>query len=148
MQSYSSTFFLNERFLFAFILTFPFTKYILSSVQSWNKIHSIAPLTAILSFVVTLISQQPCCECDALICTLLPVCFEVSQASLEVIEEIDFLAALRAVDVQQVTVVQLLHLLRSVAAAAFKTGQDGTNNQTETSQTKWINSIEQYKIAD
>lgn len=44
-----------------------------------------------------------------------PVGLEVSKSSLQVIEKIDFLTALRTVDVQQVTVGQVLDLLRSLS---------------------------------
>lgn len=47
-----------------------------------------------------------------------PVGLEVAQSSLQVIEQVDFLTALRTVDIQQLTVVQLLHLLRSLSSTA------------------------------
>lgn len=48
--------------------------------------------------------------------TVSPVGLEVPQPSFKIIEEIDFLAALRAVDVQELTGVQLSHLLRCVSS--------------------------------
>ena len=69
-------------------------------------------------------------ECVSLLCKdygLAPLCFcssvspvglQVSQASLQVVEQIHFLAALRAVDVQQLAVIQLPHLLRSLPRTA------------------------------
>lgn len=52
--------------------------------------------------------------------SIIPVGLEVSKASLQIIEEIHFLAALRTVDVQQLTVVQLAHLLRSLPSTTMK----------------------------
>lgn len=49
----------------------------------------------------------------------LPVGLKVSKSSLQIIEQIHFLAALRTVDVQQFTVVQLSHLLRSLPCTAI-----------------------------
>lgn len=52
----------------------------------------------------------PVCDC------ILPVGLKVSQPSLQIIEKIDFLAALRTVDVQKLTIVQLPHLLWSLSS--------------------------------
>ena len=49
---------------------------------------------------------------------MLPVGLEVSEPSLQVVEQVDFLAALRTVDVQQLAVVQLPHLLRGLPGTA------------------------------
>lgn len=50
---------------------------------------------------------------------IIPVGPEVSKSSLQVVEQIHFLAALRAVDVQQLTAIQLAHLLRSLPSTAI-----------------------------
>jgi len=46
----------------------------------------------------------------------LPVSFEVFESGLQVIEQVDFLAALRAVNIQKLTVVQVSDLLRGLAS--------------------------------
>lgn len=67
--------------------------------------------------------RQDCCGVSCfLVCVcvsvFVPVGLEVAQSSLQVIEQVDFLTALRTVDIQQLTVVQLLHLLRSLSRTA------------------------------
>lgn len=45
---------------------------------------------------------------------IVPVGLEISKSGFQIIEQVHFLAALRTVDVQQLTVIQLAHFLRSV----------------------------------
>ena len=55
------------------------------------------------------------CACACMFMCVLPVGFQVLEPGLQVVEQVDLLAALGAVDVQQLSVVQVTHLLRGLA---------------------------------
>lgn len=52
-----------------------------------------------------------------------PVSFEVFESSLEVVEQVHFLTALRAVNIQQLTVVKVSDFLRCMSSTADTTEQ-------------------------
>lgn len=93
---------------------------VISAFFSQSDAEAAAPLLPAFTFV---------CEPHSV---TIPVSFEVPEPSLQVIEEIDLFAALRAVNVQQLTVVQLPHLLRSLASTA------GRNNTIQTTQIREV----------
>ena len=55
------------------------------------------------------------CMCVRAGVRVLPVGFQVLEPGLQVVEQVDLLAALGEVDVQQLRVVQVTHLLRGLA---------------------------------
>ena len=74
-----------------------------------------------------------CTTCPCVWCV--PVGLEVLQPGLQVVQQVDLLAALGAVDVHLLPGAQVTHLARSLARAVHKTHTRTNNEATVPSQT-------------